>query len=302
MAGRRREQRKKQQRRRKEARNRGSRRAAPPPPPADPLSMPPATMMERMMGGLFGTRQQDNRSRAQELAYQAMQATDPVQAVQLAMQAVELDRDCVDALILLAQASSEDRTELIDKMRHVVAAGEKRLGKEFFEENRGYFWGLLETRPYMRARAHLAQLLQEKGELEQATAEYEAMLDLNPNDNQGLRYALMGCYLQRDRLEDAQRLFRQFEDEGSAMFAWARVLERYLRQDPEGAASALQQARTSNPHAEAYLVGAKRPPREMPSYYGIGDENEAIICAESIGPAWRAHPQAVAWLKNQERS
>ncbi len=158
---------------------------------------------------------------------------------------------------------------------------------------------MLETRPYMRARASLASLLAESGKLDQAIGHLEALLELNPNDNQGNRYVLIGHYLAIDRIEAAGRLLDQFEDEASAMFCWARVLQQYLSGNSEGALAALAEARKSNRHAEAYLSGRKRLPSQLPDHYGIGDENEAIVCTMEIGVAWAKHPKAIGWLLQQ---
>jgi hypothetical protein len=47
------------------------------------------------------------------------------------------------------------------------------------------------------------------------------------------------------------------------------------------------------------LLGHKPLPRSQPSYYGIGDPNEAYIyCATSLS-AWKATSGALSWLKNQ---
>jgi len=254
------------------------------------------------MFGMGGRRGSDPAYEAQQLAYDAMEAAetgDVERAIARAKQAVDLDPDCVDALMLLSQAASESKAELIDNMRRTVKAGERALGKRFFEENAGHFWGILETRPYMRARAFLAQCLAEAGRRDDAVEHYEAMLELNPGDNQGLRYCLMGLYLEADRLDGAAALFDQFEDECSAMFAWARVLERFMADDEAGAAAALAEARQTNPHVEPLLTGKKRMPREMPGYYGFGDENEAVVCVDAIGAAWKRSSGALAWLKQQ---
>jgi len=179
------------------------------------------------------------------------------------------------------------------------AAGERSLGEDFFEENAGHFWGILETRPYMRARALLAESLAEAGQRDEAITHYEAMLALNPNDNQGLRYVLLGLSLETGRVDAARAIFEQYEGEGSAMFDWARVLERYLEDDEAGAAAALAEARGTNPHVEPLLTGRKRMPRQLPAYHGLGDENEAIVCVHEIGEAWKRAPGATAWLKRK---
>lgn len=230
---------------------------------------------------------------------EAAESGDVERAIAGAQQALDLDPDCVDALMLLSQAASESQAELIDNMRRTVEAGERALGEEFFEENAGYFWGILETRPYMRARSHLAECLAEAGRRDEAIDQYEALLRLNPNDNQGLRYCLMGLHLQAGRLDGAAALFEQFEDEPSALFTWARVLERFTADDQTGAKAAREEARQANPHVEPLLTGKKRMPRDMPEFYGIGDENEAVVCVQAIGAAWKRADGALAWLQKQ---
>jgi len=250
------------------------------------------------MGELFGhPRGKDARFRAQQLAYDAMEAGSPERALKLANKAVETHNGCVDALLIIAQASSQDLDELIQHLHMVIEIGVRDLGEDFFEENTGHFWGLLETRPYMRARSTLAEVLLEAGRVDEAVELYEGSLRLNPNDNQGIRCPLLGCYLEADDLDGARRLFDEYEDEGSAMFLWSRVLERVLSEDEGGARKALADARKTNKHVEPYLTGAKQKPKRMPDYYGFGDENEAKVCAGAIGGAWKKHPKAVRWLK-----
>ncbi len=73
------------------------------------------------------------------------------------------------------------------------------LGPEFFEENVGHFWGIVETRPYMRARLGLAFTLWGTGERDAAIEQAQDMLRLNPGDNQGVRYPLMLWLLETER-------------------------------------------------------------------------------------------------------
>jgi len=84
------------------------------------------------------------------------------------------------------------------------------------------------------------------------------------------------------------------------MFAWARVLAAVLNDNKKEASKALKAAREANKHVEAFLTSRKKLPTEAPSYYGIGDPNEAIICVHEIGTAWTRHPDAIDWLKQQK--
>lgn len=251
--------------------------------------------MEQVMRSMFGGKRGASAD-AQELAYEAMEAPDPERALQLAERALAINPRCVDALLLVARATSRTTAELIEHVRAAVRAGEEELGKAFFRQNRGHFWGILETRPYMRARALLAELLAKEGRVDEAVAHYEDLLELNPNDNQGLRYALLGHYLALDRLDDAERMFRTYDDDGSACFAWGRVLRLFLAGEHAAAHAALREAREANRFAEEYLSGRRRLPKRLPGYYGIGDENEGVVCAVELGDAWAKHREAVAWL------
>lgn len=269
-------------------------------PPDDLPDLPPPTAMERSMRSIFGgvgLGRRSKREKAQDLAYEAMEAPDAKTAGRLALEAVRLDPQCTDALHLLAELTSRTADEFIESLRKAVAGAEKSLGDRFFKENRGDFWGLLETRPYMRARASLAQALRERGETDEAVKHYEEMLELNPNDNQGLRDLLVGLYLERGETQGAQRLFEQYSEDGSAVFSWARVLERFLSGDETGARHALKDARESNRYVAAYLTGRKKPPKESPDYYSPGRESEAVVCVQCIGGAWSRHDEAARWLK-----
>ena len=84
--------------------------------------------------------------------------------IKLAKQALTISDDCVDAYVLLAEESAKTLPEARDLYAIGVKAGERVLGKELFTEAVGHFWGMVETRPYMRARAGLANCLWLLGE------------------------------------------------------------------------------------------------------------------------------------------
>ena len=238
------------------------------------------------------------KAQAQELAYQAMEEADPAATAGLARRALELDAECVDALTALAETTSRSEAELIARLRDAVEVGERSLGARFFEENRGRFWGLVQTRPYMRARGRLAEALRRSKNLGEAIDHYEAMLDLNPNDNQGHRTILLGCYLAAKDLEGVQRLFRQYGEDSGVVFAWGAVLERLLHKDFEGAVQKREVARRHNPYVEAYLFGERQLPSRLSEFFSPGDESEAVVCTVLLAEAWLRHPAAWIWLRS----
>lgn len=117
----------------------------------------------------------------------------------------------------------------------------------------------------MRARQRLAQALESAGRMDEAIGEYEAMLVLNPNDNQAVRYTLLAWYLTAGRLEPARELFKKYDEcEWNTVFAWCHVLERFLSGDLPGAEKALGVARDQNPYTQVYIKGHRELTRETP--------------------------------------
>ena len=59
---------------------------------------------------------------------------------------------------------------------------------------KGSFWSNLETRPYMRGMHGLGLTAWKQNSFEDAIEIFKRMLELNPNDNQGVRYLLGPLY------------------------------------------------------------------------------------------------------------
>lgn len=251
------------------------------------------------------TTQEDRRYEAQEHVWNAMDllGRENDRAKTLCQQAVAIYPDCVDALILLAQL--EDRILMIDyiaRMREAVDAGRRDLGSDWFKHQRGMFWGFHETRPFMRAMAALSDALLEWGTnegVDEAIVIYEEMLDLNPNDNQGVRDTLGACYLQRKRYDEAAALFKQYENDGMANALWSRVVLAHATGEVNQAKVLLEEARYGNSHVELFFTGRKRRPRQRPGYYSPGDISEAIYCADTLWEVLKKHPKTKAWIKEQ---
>jgi len=244
----------------------------------------------------------DTAFEAQQLVYDAWEAETDERELELILKALDLDPTNVDALLTLLRHSQLDIEDEIEWLRKVVAIGERNLGPQTFKEDAGHFWGMIETRPYMRARQELAEALRWSGRLEEAVTEWEAMLKLNPNDNQGMRYNLLACYLALGRLEGARRLFKKYGGDVSynTVFAWGKVLERFLAGDLAEAEKALAAARKQNPHAQGYVKGHRRLPKHLPDSYAPGSKEEADCFAELLRDAWSQHPQALKWLAEQK--
>jgi len=238
----------------------------------------------------------DPKDAAQDLVVRASEARNQKEMLDLLNQALEIDPENIDALTMIAFTTAEDDEDLAKRLEGILKCAESFFGKDYFQENRGHFWGLTETRPYMRTKLHLIETLLDLERIEDAIHHCEEMLLLNPNDNQGVRNILLGLYLEKDLLDSAQKLLKEFKEDSSAAFAWGHVLERFLSRDEPGALKALKNAHRDNPYVLDYLTGKKKPPRNAPEYYSPGSKEEAYEVLAELGRAIEKHPDFLFWL------
>jgi tetratricopeptide (TPR) repeat protein len=267
---------------------------------AEPMDL---SSFEGMLSDMFGDSDEEGPLRkAQDLIYDAWEVNDSKRRVALARKALEISPDCADAYVLLAEETANSLTEALNLYRQGVEAGERALGREAFEEDLGHFWGILETRPYMRARAGLAECLWASGKHNEAIQHYKDMLRLNPNDNQGLRDLLMPRLIEMGKDEEAEALFKEYRDDGIASWIYSRALLDFRKTgDSEISRRSLAAALKNNKHIPAYLLGRKKIPRFLPEYYSPGDESEAVFYAKENFEAWKITPGALEWLLHQTK-
>jgi tetratricopeptide (TPR) repeat protein len=153
----------------------------------------------------------------------------------------------------------------------------------------------------MRALLGLAGALREAGQVAEAIAIGRRMLELNPNDNQGVRHVLLGWLMADGRDADAQKLIDAYPEDGMALWPWTRALLAF-RAEGEGdeARALLDIAIAANPHVLPLLIGTKRMPKRQAAYYSWGDPREAQVVMEELGAAWMLTPGAIAWLNSTQ--
>jgi tetratricopeptide (TPR) repeat protein len=233
------------------------------------------------------------QDRAEDLLERAYQARGH-RATLLARQALEVWPDCADAYNLLARRAPdpESRARLYELG---MAAGERAIGPEAFEDA-GHFWGLLETRPYMRARLGLAETLANQGRLGEAAEHFQEMLRLNPGDNQGVRHTLVNLLIALDRDEEAWKLADSYPDDG-ALLEFPRALLRFRGEgDSPEARKSLKQAVRANRFVPGVLLGTREPSPQA-GYYSPGRESEAALYLDLSLDTWAGTKGALAWLR-----
>lgn len=237
-----------------------------------------------------------NKEKAQELLYDAYESTGN-KRIELAKKALKLYPNSPDAYNILAELElNEVKEEKL--LLKAIEVGEKELGKKFIEENKGYFWGIVSTRPYMRAKYNYAVFLHETDRLAEAIRQYEELLQLDLNDNQGVRYELFIAYVESGLFKKAEALLKKYNETTTANGAYNLVLIELLQNGVTNKAKQLlKKAKQQNPYVPDYLLGKKDIPMYLPNHYQLGSESEAIIYADNHWTLWAGNPKLLDFLK-----
>ncbi len=239
--------------------------------------------------------------KAQDLVWDAWELEYADDRIELALQALKLDENCADAYNLLAADKADNYLEILNYYLKAIKAGKKTLGKEF-EELKGEFWGFHQTRPYMRAMAGLAYTYLQSNQIQKAVDTWKEMLELNPNDNQGVRYPLITAILAVKKYKDAEKLINDYKDDGSATWLYSKAYLFFNQKNKKPLATkVLVKAMLFNPYVPLYIFSIREMPEEPPEYVSFGDENEAIAYVDSAIYLWGENKKALTWLADIHR-
>ena len=106
-----------------------------------------------------------------------------------AVGALRDDPGCIEAHLFLAIHSKEPHLAYAH-LTKAVATGKKLWEPVAAAEDDFVWWGVSATRPYMRAIKELALWYAECGDDVSSTQLFNQLLEMNPNDNQGIRYLM----------------------------------------------------------------------------------------------------------------
>ena len=230
------------------------------------------------------------------MIYDAWESDDSDEHIRLAETALKLDKNCADAYIILAELKAESPKESLEFYVKGIEAGKRSLGRDF-EKFKGHFWGFHETRPFMRAMAGYSETLWYEEERSKSIDVIKEMLELNPEDNQGMRHILITRLLILNRLPEAEKLYNEYKDDVSAQWHYSIAYLYFNKKSKRAYAdNALRSALKYNPYVPLYLFGLVDMPDKMPDYVGIGDKNEAVYYATEAMELWAENEEAMKWF------
>lgn len=232
---------------------------------------------------------------AQDLVFEAYELS-PVNGKQKIIEALDIHPDCIEAYEYLA--SIEPVVEISIAFYNMgITLGRKLFGGDYLKENKGHFWGLHETRPFMRCMQAYADSLNSIGKTQESVTIMEEMLELNPNDNQGVRDLLMLNLIELDEDEKFVKYEQMFKEDESAALLFNNALFAFKTKG-EGidANYKLSLALKQNKFVAKQLL-SKREQKTLPDTYGYGDVNEANLYTFFAQYVWPEVEGALTWLK-----
>lgn len=265
------------------------------------------------MSDVFNAEEYEKESKSDGLlmeAYAHEHEKDYVSALMLAKEALKIWPSNIDAKALEIDLEAQTSVERNKKLKRFANKVKKDLKKDgFFEDSIGHFWRRIDTRPYMRTMARYVNALIDCGMYKKAQEEIEEMLRLNPNDNQGMRYALMHLYAYLENNKAADRLYKEYIVERdcheSALFMLPLAVLEFKQGNYKKAKSILNKLCENNKDAEKFLKTYPQSLKEnehllVNGYYRANDVTSQMYVTFTTYPLlYNAVPGFIEWMKTE---
>jgi tetratricopeptide (TPR) repeat protein len=212
--------------------------------------------------------------------------------------AIEQDAECVLARIELADADYQSArwNEARRGYQEVTEREERRWRGETPE-----WWEDHETRPYMRALYGRAMTEWHQGRFAETAKDLEKLLNLNPRDNQGVRFLIPLVHLLGDddakALKSLEEYDRNYPDdycEPSLLFGKGLALWRLG--DDEPASAAYRAAMLQNLYITPMLLDLPTPPADIWHPNDRSEIGYAQDFMQSYAILWDREPAATRFI------
>ena len=179
-----------------------------------------------------------------------------------------------------------------------IAAGRMLLPPTFTVGKDYLRWGYLDNRPYLRLLGAYAQLVEAEEGPARSIPLYEELLNLNPNDNQGVRALLANAYLKTNQLERLCELAKQFPEDHMPEVTVGNILALIKLEKHEEAKKSIKKNVKYHEHVYNEILKTSHPqPKMTPGYVKSGGEDQAWIYWDQQGTYWMATHGAREFLR-----
>ena len=195
------------------------------------------------------------------------------EAIRYVKLALEIEPENLDAMVALAKLTIDNAPDMLAKFQELIKKGEEIMEKEGFmtEECMGEFWGIFETRPFIRLRRKYMDLLIICGMMKSATKEAEEILTLNEGDNLGVRYILMSIYSFLEDEDAAMKLYSKYGEYDETRLLLPLSVLYYKKMDYKKAKYYLNKLAKTNKDTKKFIKGVVND--DLEKYY---DEMDAF--------------------------
>ncbi len=223
------------------------------------------------------------REQSDDLLFEAYDEPVTTKAIKLAKKALEINPDNIDAENFITKFETNTIKKL-QKYGETLNKEKANLEKEGFfnEKNIGIFWGLIETRPFMRTKHSYMLTLMELGKYTEAIKQGEELLELCESDNLGIRYLMMGLYTVLEKFAEAEELYNKYLYDSTFMLFPLSIMY-YKKGDYRKCKKILKEIQENNEYLLNYLTGrnkftkAKEDEIGLNGTYSWGSEAEAYF-------------------------
>lgn len=240
-----------------------------------------------------------------DLLFEAYDEPIKSKAIKLAKQALEINPNNIDAENFITKFETNTIKKL-GKYKETLDKEQAKLEKEdlFNKENIGIFWGLIETRPYMRTKHSYMLTLMELGRYTEAIKQGEELLKLCKNDNQGIRYLIMGLYTVLEKFEECEKIYNSYLDNTTFMLFPLSIMY-YKKGDYRKCKKVLKAIQENNEYILDYLTGIKKFTKakiediEMDGTYSWGAESEAYFVVKEYKYLLETVPTFIEFIERE---
>lgn len=216
---------------------------------------------------------------------------------------LSLDAHHAGALLDLADLHYQQGDIDQSSTRYAELLENERRRWKLSQPDRTAWWSQPETRPLMKAHYGLMMCDWQRGELEDALHHATTLLQLNPTDNQGVRFLIPLLHLLTDNLRAALEYFRQYESrypgdyhEPSFDFAWGFSLAA------DGAEAEARrryrQGMLRNIYLAPVLLDIDEPPADLWHPTDRSEPEYAYSFFDSYGMLWERDHAALRFLRD----
>lgn len=172
-----------------------------------------------------GTLSLNDWEKAEDYYEIALESDDYAYCKKMLKKAIKLNPEHIDAQVELA-SYIEDNVKRMNEYRKLEKMALDILEKNdiTIDSHKGSFYGVLETRPYIRLKYRIMLDYKDLRCYTLAIKEGEEIIQLNENDNLGARYELMALYAMLEQKEKAEELYERYEEDSVPMHLYLAAL------------------------------------------------------------------------------